>query len=138
MLTYGDGVSNVDLHALIDCHVKSKMTVTLTAIQPGGRFGVLDLDAEGTKIIGFREKAKEDGGWINGGFMVMSPEIFEYLSSEESCILESTPMQTLAKEGKLGIYKHFDFWQCMDTQRDRGKLEELWAKKHAPWNIWNP
>ena len=131
MLTYGDGVSNVDLNALLNQHQASRKTVTLTGVQPGGRFGVLDL--EGQTVTGFREKAKEDGGWINGGFMVMNPEVFDYLSPEESCILERTPLETLAHEGKLGIYKHPGFWQCMDTQRDRSQLEGIWNKGNPPW-----
>lgn len=136
MLTYGDGVSDVDLNALLKQHQESGKVVTLTGIQPGGRFGVLDLDESSNTIVGFREKAKEDGGWINGGFMVMQPEVFSYLSEQESCVLERTPLETLAREGKLGIYKHHQFWQCMDTQRDRGRLEALWASQHAPWMIW--
>ena len=136
MLTYGDGVSNADLNALLNQHQKSGKVVTLTGIQPGGRFGVLDLDEGSSTVIGFREKAKEDGGWINGGFMVAQPELFNYLSTEESCVLERTPLETLAKEGKLGIYKHNDFWQCMDTQRDKGQLESLWNGGLAPWKIW--
>lgn len=136
MLTYGDGVSNVDLNALLAQHRKSGKTVTLTGIQPGGRFGVLDLDENSDTVVGFREKAKEDGGWINGGFMVAQPELFDYLSSQEACVLERTPLETLAEEGKLGIYKHHGFWQCMDTQRDKGQLEALWQKGGAPWMIW--
>ena len=134
MLTYGDGVSNVDLNALLEQHRSSGKVVTLTGIQPGGRFGVLDLD--GDAVTGFREKAQEDGGWINGGFMAMEPEVFACLSAEESCILERTPMETLAAAGKLGVYKHSGFWQCMDTQRDRGRLERLWSDGTAPWKIW--
>lgn len=134
MLTYGDGVGDVDLSALLFQHRTSGKTVTLTGIQPGGRFGVLDLDGE--NIIGFREKAKEDGGWINGGFMVMEPEVFTYLGANEECVLESTPMKTLASENKLGIYKHNGFWQCMDTQRDKWRLEGLWSGGTAPWKIW--
>lgn len=136
LLTYGDGVSNVDLNALIHQHRKSEKLVTLTGIQPGGRFGVLDLDEGHNSIIGFREKAKEDGGWINGGFMVMEPQVFAYLKDEESCVLEREPMERLAKEGQLGIYKHDGFWQCMDTQRDKDRLESLWANGTAPWKIW--
>lgn len=134
MLTYGDGVSNVDLNKLLAQHSASGKIATLTGIQPGGRFGVLDLDGE--TVTGFREKAKEDGGWINGGFMVMEPEVFGYLSAEESCVLERTPLETLARDGKLGIYKHSGFWQCMDTQRDRGVLEQLWSSGSAPWRVW--
>jgi len=134
MLTYGDGVGDVDLHALLRQHETSGNTVTLTGIQPGGRFGVLDL--EGDTVCGFREKAREDGGWINGGFMTAQPELFSYLDPSEGCILERTPFETLAREGKLGIYKHKGFWQCMDTQRDRGRLEFLWQSGQAPWKVW--
>jgi len=134
MLTYGDGVSNVDLNALLEQHRTSGKAATITAIQPGGRFGVLDL--EGSNVIGFREKAKEDSGWINGGFMVMEPEVFNYLSADEGCILERKPLETLAQDGKLGVYKHSGFWQCMDTQRDRGVLEHLWHSGKAPWKRW--
>lgn len=137
MLTYGDGVSDVDLNALLNQHRQSGKVVTLTGIQPGGRFGVLDLDENSNTVIGFREKAKEDGGWINGGFMVAQPELFDYLSADESCVLERAPLETLAKDGKLGIYKHHDFWQCMDTQRDKILLEERWSKMTAPWKRWN-
>lgn len=136
MITYGDGVSDVDLQALVEQHQRSGKTVTLTGIQPGGRFGVLDLDEDSDTVVGFREKAKEDGGWINGGFMIAQPELFDYLSSEETCVLERTPLETLAEEGKLGIYKHHNFWQCMDTQRDKHCLEEWWAAGKAPWKKW--
>ena len=136
MLTYGDGVSDIDLRALLAHHKSSGKTVTLTGIQPGGRFGVLDLDETGNTITGFREKAKEDGGWINGGFMVMEPEVFGYLTGREDCVLERAPLEGLAREGKLGVYKHTGFWQCMDTQRDKHFLEENWASGEAPWKIW--
>lgn len=135
LLTYGDGVSDVDLDALLEQHRKSGKTVTMTGVQPGGRYGVLDLDGE--SVTGFREKAKEDGGWINGGFMVMEPEIFCCLRPEDSCVLERTPMETLAREGKLGVYKHTGFWQCMDTQRDKGRLEQLWESGDPPWKVWD-
>lgn len=136
MMTYGDGVSNVDLHALLEQHRQSGKTVTLTGIQPGGRFGVLDLDEASNTVVGFREKAKEDGGWINGGFMVMQPEVFDYLETNEKCVLERAPLERLATEGKLGIYRHEGFWQCMDTQRDRNRLQSMWASESAPWCIW--
>lgn len=136
MLTYGDGVSDIDLHALLAHHKNSGKLATLTGIQPGGRFGVLDLDETGSAITGFREKAKEDGGWINGGFMVMEPGVFDYLTSREDCVLERAPLEGLAREGKLGVYKHNGFWQCMDTQRDKHFLEESWASGQAPWKIW--
>ena len=125
MLTYGDGVSDVDLRALLAQHEASGKLVTLT-----------ELDEAGRTVTGFREKAKEDGGWINGGFMVMEPAVFNYLSTDEDCILERTPLEVLARDGKLGIFKHSGFWQCMDTQRDRGRLEYLWTDEKAPWKIW--
>ena len=134
MLTYGDGVSDVDLDALLAQHRASGKAATLTGIQPGGRFGVLDV--EGQTVTGFRENAKEDGGWINGGFMVMEPEVFGYLSAEEGCVMEQRPMEALAQDGRLGIYKHNGFWQCMDTQRDRGQLEAIWNTGRAPWAPW--
>lgn len=137
MLTYGDGVSDVDIRALVDHHKNSGKLVTLTGIQPGGRFGVLDLDEAGSSITGFREKAKEDGGWVNGGFMVMEPKVFDYLSREENCILERDPMEALARDGQLGVYKHPGFWQCMDTMRDKILLEDMWETNHAPWKVWN-
>ena len=136
MLTYGDGVGTVDLNALLETHRSNGAVVTLTAIQPGGRFGVLDVEEGSGLIRGFREKAKEDGGWVNGGFMVMEPAVFDYLDWDEWCVLERTPLENLAREGKLGIYKHPGFWQCMDTQRDRSLLEGLWAGGQAPWKVW--
>lgn len=136
LLTYGDGVSDVDLNALIRQHRNSGKLLTLTGVQPGGRYGVLELDGTGVTVSGFREKAKEDGGWINGGFMAAEPKIFDYLSGAESCVLEREPLESLAREGKLGIYKHNGFWRCMDTQRDRGRLEKMWVDGNAPWKLW--
>ena len=133
MLTYGDGVGDIDLDALLAQHQASGKIVTLTGIQPGGRFGVLDVD--GQTVTGFREKAKEDGGWINGGFMVLDPEVFARLGGD-SCVLEREPLEGLAQEGWLGIYRHNGFWQCMDTQRDKTRLEELWQNGDAPWRVW--
>lgn len=133
MLTYGDGVGDIDLNALLAQHKTSTKIVTLTGIQPGGRFGVLDVD--GQDVTGFREKAKEDGGWINGGFMVLEPEIFDRLD-DDNCVLEREPLECLAQEGKLGIYRHSGFWQCMDTQRDKNRLEQLWQNGSAQWHIW--
>lgn len=133
MLTYGDGVGDIDLNALLAQHQTSTKIVTLTGIQPGGRFGVLDVD--GQSVTGFREKAKEDGGWINGGFMVLEPEIFNRLD-DDNCVLEREPLECLAREGQLGIYRHSGFWQCMDTQRDKNRLEELWQNGSAPWRVW--
>lgn len=134
MLTYGDGVSDIDLNQLIDGHNKSGKIVTLTAVQPGGRFGMLDIHHDGT-IHNFAEKKQEDGGWINGGFMVMKRDIFDYLEGDET-ILEHEPLETLASKGQLNSYLHNGFWKCMDTLRDKEYLEKFWAKGNAPWKLW--
>ena len=137
MLTYGDGVSNVNIPELIAFHEKNPQAiVTMTAIQPGGRFGVLDIDHHSSTITRFVEKAKEDGGWINAGFMVASPKVFDYIDDDEQTIFEKKPLESIAHEGRLQAYKHTGFWQCMDTQRDKTALEALWNKKQAPWKIW--
>lgn len=133
MLTYGDGVSNVDLEALRKEHAHSNNVVTLTGIQPRGRFGVLDI--AGDQVTAFKEKAVEASGWINGGFMVAKPELLEYIDGDDS-ILEQTPFQCLARDGKLGVYKHTGYWQCLDTQRDKALLEQEWAGQNAPWKVW--
>ncbi len=135
MLTYGDGVCNVDINKLVDFHHKNKKIATLTAIQPGGRFGVLDINENSNIINSFVEKSKEDGGWINGGFMVLEPDIFEYLNGDEE-ILERRPLESIAGIGQLRAYKHEGFWQCMDTQRDKNLLEELWKNNKAEWKVW--
>lgn len=134
MLTYGDGVSNVNIDELIKYHKAQGKKATLTAIQPGGRYGKLDISADGN-INAFEEKAIEDGGWINGGFMVLENDVLNYIDGDDT-IFERTPLETLAKEGQLAAYKHHDFWQCMDTLRDKEKLESLWEKKEAPWKVW--
>ena len=134
MLTYGDGVSDVNIMDLLEFHRKHRKTATMTAIQPGGRFGTLDISANG-EIERFAEKRKEDGGWINGGFMVINPEVFDLIEGD-STVFERYPLETLAKTGELVAYKHNGFWQCMDTQRDKQLLEDLWAKGEAPWKVW--
>lgn len=133
-LTYGDGVSNIDLHKLKEYHTAQKSVVTISAIQPGGRFGVIDFDQRGI-INGFREKAKEDGGWINAGFMVCEPSLFDYIEDDKT-VLEQQPFRKLASLGKLTAYRHDGYWQCMDTQRDRGFLEEKWKSGNPPWKVW--
>lgn len=134
MLTYGDGVSDVDINELVQFHNKSNKIATLTAIQPGGKFGVLEIDGN-QNIARFAEKAKEDGGWINGGFMVLEPKIFD-LIKDDSTILEREPLERLAQKGELLAYKHSGFWQCMDTQRDKNHLDSIWEKNRAPWKVW--
>jgi len=133
MLTYGDGVSDVDLNALLKQHGDSGNTVTLTAIQPGGRFGVLEI--EDKHVAAFKEKSVEDGGWINAGFMVAEPELFDYIAGDDT-ILERAPLERLSSERKLGVYKHYGYWRCMDTQRDKFLLEEEWAGGNAKWKVW--
>lgn len=134
MMTYGDGVSDIDLDALLEFHRVHKKAATLTAIQPGGRFGVLDIDDNET-VRQFSEKAKEDGGWINAGFMVLEPEVFDYIEGDDT-FFEKEPLENLALDGKLAAYRHEGFWKCMDTMRDKGMLDELWNSGQAPWNRW--
>ncbi len=134
MMTYGDGVSDVNLDALLKFHREHGKAATLTAIQPGGRFGVLDIDDSQT-VRQFSEKAKEDGGWINAGFMVLEPEAFSYIEGDQT-YFEKEPLENMAKDGKLAAYRHEGFWKCMDTMRDKGMLDELWNKGNAPWKCW--
>jgi glucose-1-phosphate cytidylyltransferase len=136
LMTYGDGVSDIDLQSLIRTHENSGKTVTLSAIQPGGRFGVLDINERDGTVTGFREKAKEDGGWINAGFMVMEPDVFSFIGEDDSTVFERSPLQRLSAAGKLGVYRHNGYWQCMDTTRDRESLEILWQTGKAPWKVW--
>ncbi len=134
MLTYGDGVSDVDLNKLMAFHATHGKIATMTAIQPGGRFGVLNIDNIDT-IVSFKEKSIEDGGWINGGFMILEPEIIDYID-DDTTVFEKKPLETIANSGNLKAYLHKGFWQCMDTLRDKNLLEELWASGHAPWKVW--
>lgn len=134
MMTYGDGVSNVDINELLAFHKAHGKIASLTAIQPGGRFGTLDMD-DGNVISKFKEKSKEDGGWINGGFMVLEPGIMDYIEGDAT-VFERMPLEQLASEGELMAYKHDGFWQCMDTMRDKDLLERLWKEGNAPWRKW--
>jgi glucose-1-phosphate cytidylyltransferase len=135
LLTYGDGVSDIDARDLIEQHRQSGKAATLSAIQVANRFGVLKINDRDASVAGFQEKAKEDGGWINAGFMVVEPEVFGYIDGDDTA-LERTPLERLSAEGKLGVYKHYGFWQCMDTQRDKALLEDYWQTGKAPWKIW--
>jgi glucose-1-phosphate cytidylyltransferase len=135
MLTYGDGVSDVDIAALLDFHKKSGRFATLTAVQPSGKFGALDIGA-GNSITSFKEKPRGDGAWINGGFFVCQPEVFSYITAGDSTVWERGPLEALAKEGQLGAFKHEGFWQPMDMLRDKNDLEKLWASGKAPWKRW--
>jgi glucose-1-phosphate cytidylyltransferase len=135
MLTYGDGVSNIDISLLIKNHEQSGKYVTLTAVRPSGRFGALDIKNDGT-VVSFREKPEGDGAWINGGFFVMEHNIFDYLYEGENSTLEKKPLETLANENKLNAYKHAGYWQAMDTLKDKNELTSLWQNGVAPWSLW--
>lgn len=130
MLTYGDGVSDINLQSLLATHKKSGKTVTLSAVQPGGRFGILDINDRDGTITGFREKAKESGSWINAGYMVAEPEIFDYIDGDDT-VFEKSPLEKLSAQGKLGVYQHKGFWACMDTPRDKAWLENAWENDTA-------
>jgi len=132
-LTYGDGVGDVDIGALIEFHRASKVLATLTATYPPARFGALDMDAD--KVLRFDEKPKGDGSMVNGGFFVLSPKVIDYIAGDET-FWEQAPMEHLAAEGQLAAYKHSGFWQPMDTLRDKQHLEKLWDGGHPPWKVW--
>ena len=132
-MTYGDGVSDVNLNNLLTFHKEKKSVATLTAIHPPERFGVLNLS--GDYVTEFHEKHTGESSWINGGFFVFEPEIFDYLQND-STVLERAPLETLAKEQKLAAFKHNGFWHPMDTLRDKKHLEDLWTSEKAPWKTW--
>ena len=131
--TYGDGVADVDVQALVAQHRAEGRQATLTAVQPPGRYGALGFD--GHQVTNFQEKPDGDGGWINGGYFVLEPSVIE-LVADDACIWEQEPLNTLASTGQLSAYFHRGFWQPMDTLRDRQKLEELWESGDAPWKVW--
>lgn len=132
-LTYGDGVSDVNIAQTIEFHKQQKTLATVTAVQPPGRFGALNIHDD--KIIGFKEKPLGDGGWINGGFFVLSPKVIDFIE-DDSTIWEQDPLNRLAADHELSAYRHHGFWQPMDTLRDKNHLEELWANGTAPWKTW--
>jgi glucose-1-phosphate cytidylyltransferase len=132
-LTYGDGVGDVDIRALIACHREAGKMATVTAVQPTGRFGILSL--EDSHVVSFQEKPHGDGAWVNGGFFVVEPATLDYIAGDET-VWENEPMRTLASEGQLTAYRHSGFWQPMDTLRDKQYLENLWSSGSAPWKVW--
>lgn len=132
-LTYGDGVSDVNLKASLEFHKEHGKLATITAVHPDSRYGVMEII--GTQVSSFREKNPKDSAWINGGFMVLEPRILDYIE-DDLTMLENRPLEAICADGQLMCYKHNGFWQCMDTMRDREKLEALWAKDQAPWKIW--
>ena len=131
--TYGDGVSDVNISKLIEFHKNNKTISTVTAVQPPGRFGTLDIN--GNKIISFKEKPAGDGNWINGGYFVLEPSVFNYIK-DDSTIWEREPLERLAQENQLSAFKHEGFWQPLDTLRDKNYLEELWNSDNAYWKNW--
>lgn len=133
MLTYGDGVGNVDIGALVDFHRSHGKVGTITAVRPPSRFGGLELD--GGQVVEFSEKPQTGAGWINGGFFVFEPEIFDYLEADED-VLERRPLERLAAGGELMAFQHSGFWQPMDTLREKQLLEALWEREEAPWKTW--
>ncbi len=135
MLTYGDGVCNVDMNRLVEFHKNHGKIATLTAVNIGQQFGVLDINHEENLITAFREKQKTDGSWINGGYMVLEPAIFDYIAGDETTF-EKEPLEAMANMGQMMAYKHDGFWKCMDTKRDHDQLETMWNKGQAPWKVW--
>lgn len=133
MLTYGDGVADIDLAALVDFHRRHGRLATVTAVRPTARFGRMIFD--GDQVVDFKEKPQTEEGWINGGFFVFEPEVFDYFKGDAT-VLEGEPLENLARDGQLMAYKHTGFWHCMDTVRDRNALEDMWTAKQAPWKIW--
>jgi len=134
LLTYGDGLSDINITKLVDFHKLQKSYVTISAVQPEGRFGILDINHN--IVNSFIEKPKGNDTWINAGFMVCEPILFNYLS-EDDTILEQQPLQTLATENKLSSFKHYGFWKCMDTLRDKTALNSMWSNNQAKWKVWH-
>lgn len=132
-LTYGDGVADIDIKETIALHKREGRLATVTATQPPGRFGAINF--EGNRVTGFQEKPRGDGGWINGGFFVLSPKVGKYIAGDAT-VWEKEPMMSLAEEGQLSVYFHHGFWHPMDTLRDKRYLEDLWATDRAPWKKW--
>lgn len=136
MLTYGDGVANINIKELVKFHKSHGKAMTMTSAQPEGRFGALDID-ENNKVNEFKEKPKGDGSWINAGYFVCEPKVFDYISDGDGTVFEQAPLMNLAKDDEVYTYKLHDFWMPMDTLRDKIKLNELWDKNKAPWKVWN-
>jgi glucose-1-phosphate cytidylyltransferase len=134
MLTYGDGVSDVNIKELVAYHKRHGKLATVTTTQPAGRFGALDL-SDDNRVKSFQEKPQGDGAWVNAGFFVMEPKVFEYIK-DDTIILEREPLENLARDGQLVAYKHSGFWQPMDTLRDKNQLEDLWKTGKASWKVW--
>lgn len=135
MLTYGDGVANIKIDDLLKFHSSHKKIVTMTSAQPDGRFGALEISDQ-DQVLQFKEKPKGDGSWINAGFFVCEPEVFDYIDDDENTVFEQEPLMRLAQDGEIFTYKHHGFWMPMDTLRDKNKLNEMWQENKAEWKIW--
>jgi len=135
MLTYGDGVGDVDIQALVDFHQKKNLLMTVTSVQPSGRFGTLNI-SDALEVKAFEEKPKGERGWINGGFFVCQPEVIDYID-DDTTIFERAPMEGIAQSGQMSAYKHEGYWKCMDTLRDKNDLEKSWSSGKAEWKVWN-
>jgi glucose-1-phosphate cytidylyltransferase len=135
MLTYGDGVANVNITEQLAFHKKHGRAITMTGVQPEGRFGALNIGAD-DEVHSFKEKPQGDGSWINGGFFICEPAVFKYIGDAANIVFEQEPLQNMATDGELHVYKHHGFWKCMDTLRDKTQLNELWEKGKAEWKTW--
>lgn len=137
MLTYGDGLGNVNIKELVEFHTKQNKLATVTVVQPSGRFGAIHFNQENSvEIFAFQEKPKGDNTWINGGFFVLQPEVFDYIKDGDSTIWEREPLETLAKDKQLHAFRHYGFWKPMDTIRDKEDLEDLWETDKCDWKLW--
>jgi glucose-1-phosphate cytidylyltransferase len=135
MLTYGDGVGDINIAQLVEYHKSHGKFCTVTSVQPSGRFGALDLSSE-NEVRSFLEKPKGDGSWINGGYMVCQPEVFDFIKDGDATVWEQEPMQNIALAGEMNAFKHHGFWRPMDTLKDKHDLNEMWDTNHSPWKIW--
>lgn len=135
LLTYGDGVSDIDMERQLAFHQAHGKAITMAAVQPDGRFGTFEADETGA-VSQFLEKPRGDGSWINGGFFICEPKVLDYIEDSDSAVFEQLPLQNLAKAGELYTYRHEGFWKCMDTLRDKNELNDMWLSGNAPWKTW--
>jgi glucose-1-phosphate cytidylyltransferase len=136
MLTYGDGVSDINISELVSHHKDNKRSITVTAYKPQGKFGSLEFAEDGS-VTAFTEKPAGDGMWVNAGYFVCEPEVFHYIDNDDSIIFERSPLEKLAEKGKMNSYKHRGFWKPMDTLRDKNELNDMWENNNAPWKLWD-
>jgi len=136
MLTYGDGVADININELVKFHKSHGKALTMTSAQPDGRFGALNIDNETNEVQEFKEKPKGDGSWINAGYFICEPKVFDYIDNEESTIFEQEPLKKLAKDGEIFTYKHNSFWKPMDSLKDKNDLNKLWDRNEALWKVW--